>query len=59
MRNAFLNLLLIFGSCFPLAAQFNNLWIPDTLAGPDFNLTIKDTMAQIKPGQQTITGGII
>ena len=43
---------------FHVQAQFNDLWIPDTLAGPDFNLTIKDTLAQIKPGQQTITAGI-
>jgi blue copper oxidase len=38
--------------------QYNSLWIPDTLAGPNFNLTIKDTLSQIRPGQQTITGGI-
>jgi bilirubin oxidase len=38
--------------------QYNPLWIPDTLAGPNFNLTIKDTLSQIRPGQQTITGGI-
>lgn len=40
-------------------AQYNNLWIPDTLSGTQFNLTIKDTFAQIvSSGQQTITGGI-
>lgn len=39
-------------------AQFNNLWIPDTLSGTNFNLTIKDTFKQIKPGNQTITAGI-
>jgi len=39
-------------------AQYNNLWIPDTLAGPTFNLAIKDTFSQMRPGQQTITAGI-
>jgi bilirubin oxidase len=40
-------------------AQYNPLWIPDTLMGPNFDLTIKDTMAQVvSNGQQTITGGI-
>ena len=40
-------------------SQYNTLWIPDTLAGPTFNLNIKDTFAQILPsGNQTITGGI-
>lgn len=40
-------------------AQFTNLWIPDTLSGTNFNLSIKDTFAQIKrTGNQTITGGI-
>ena len=41
-----------------LSAQYNTLWIPDTLSGKTFNLTLKDTFAQIKTGQQTITGGI-
>jgi bilirubin oxidase len=45
--------------CAETQAQYNLLWIPDTLAGPNFDLTIKDTMAQIVTnGQQTITGGI-
>ncbi len=40
-------------------AQYNQLWIPDTLTGTNFNLTIKDTFAQIcNTGNQTITGGI-
>jgi FtsP/CotA-like multicopper oxidase with cupredoxin domain len=39
-------------------AQYNNLWIPDTLSGTTFNLTIKDTFSQIRTGQQTITGGV-
>ena len=45
--------------CAEAQAQYNPLWIPDTLAGPNFDLTIKDTMAQVvSNGQQTITGGI-
>ena len=39
-------------------AQFNNLWIPDTISGTTFNLTVKDTFAQLRPGNQTITAGI-
>lgn len=40
------------------AQSYNKLWIPDTLSGPEFNLTIKDTFAQLIPGNQTITGAI-
>ena len=39
-------------------AQYHNLWIPDTLSGTTFNLSIKDTFSQIKTGNQTITAGI-
>lgn len=40
-------------------AQYNTLWIPDTLSGTTFNLAIKDTFKQIvSTGNQTITGGI-
>lgn len=38
--------------------QYNSLWIPDTLSGTTFNLAIKDTFAQFKTGNQTITAGI-
>lgn len=41
-----------------LRAQYNPLWIPDTLSGTTFNLTIRDTFTQILTGNQTITGGI-
>ncbi len=41
-----------------LSAQYNPLWIPDTLSGTTFNLTIRDTFQQICPGNQTITGAI-
>lgn len=41
-----------------LQAQYNPLHIPDTLTGPNFYLTLKDTFSQLKSGNQTITGGI-
>jgi FtsP/CotA-like multicopper oxidase with cupredoxin domain len=41
-----------------VSAQFNALNIPDTLTGLTFNLTVKDTFAQFKTGNQTITGAI-
>lgn len=37
------------------AQSYNALWIPDTLSVTNFNLTIKDTFAQLTPGNQTIT----
>jgi blue copper oxidase len=39
-------------------AQYNNLWIPDTLSGTNFNLVIKDSTAQLRPGALTVTGGV-
>ncbi len=42
----------------PSHAQYNTLWIPDTLSGTTFNLTERDTFRQIITGNQTITGGI-
>ena len=39
-------------------AQYNALWIPDTLSGTNLSLTIKDTFTQFKTGNQTITGAI-
>jgi blue copper oxidase len=40
------------------AQTYNNLWIPDTISGTNFNLTIKDTFVQFRTGNQTITGGV-
>jgi bilirubin oxidase len=40
------------------AQIFAPLWIPDTLTGTNFNLAIRDTFSQLRPGNQTITGGI-
>lgn len=52
-------LTLLFFSTHGFHAQsYNTLWIPDTLSGTNFNLTIKDTFAQLTPGNQTITAGI-
>ncbi len=50
--------LLVFSSHILQAQSYNTLWIPDTLSGTHFNLTIKDTFAQLTPGNQTITAGI-
>ncbi|MCW3126774.1 MAG: type sorting protein [Bacteroidetes bacterium] len=36
-------------------AQYNPLWIPDTLSGSTFNLTAQDTFRQMLTGNQTIT----
>jgi blue copper oxidase len=54
-------LLVLFLSFITLSASaqtYNALRIPDTLSGTTFNLAMKDTFAQILPGNQTITGGI-
>jgi len=40
------------------AQTYNNIWIPDTISGTTFNLALKDTFAQFKSGNQTITGAI-
>ena len=58
MKNIYI-LIILLSSIFSLNAQYNNLWIPDTLSGTTFDLAIKDTFAQIvSTGNQTITGGI-
>lgn len=54
----FAMILLAFTSRVLFAQSYNTLWIPDTLSGTNFNLTIKDTFAQLTPGNQTITAGI-
>jgi bilirubin oxidase len=53
-----LTFIIIIFSAQQTSAQYNQLWIPDTLSGTTFNLNIKDTFSQIRPGQQTITGAI-
>lgn len=45
-------------SVFAARSQYNPLWIPDTLSGTQFNLTMRDTFTQLISGNQTITGGI-
>ena len=45
-------------SAIHVNAQYNNLWIPDTLSGTTFNLALRDTFKQIVTGNQTITAGI-
>ncbi len=39
-------------------SAYNDLHIPDTLSGTNFTLAIRDTFAQYKTGNQTITSGI-
>jgi bilirubin oxidase len=39
-------------------AQYNTLIIPDTISGTSFNLTLKDTFAQFRTGNPTITGAV-
>ncbi|MBC7552447.1 MAG: multicopper oxidase domain-containing protein [Taibaiella sp.] len=55
-RNIITGLLLTPG--FAAIAQYNTLRIPDTLSGTSFNLIVKDTFMQMRPGNVTITGGI-
>ena len=54
----FLLLLALIGLCSASRAQYNTLWIPETLSGTEFNLALRDTFAQLRPGNQTITSGI-
>jgi len=58
VKSAFFLIILFCLTSQLLFAQYNTLWIPDTLSGTTFNLNIKDTFSQIRPGQQTITAGI-
>ncbi|GBL34950.1 blue copper oxidase CueO [Filimonas sp.] len=58
-RLSTLFILCLFVSAQSIKAQYNTMWIPDTLSGTNFNLDIKDTFAQIvNTGNQTITAGI-
>ncbi len=63
MKNKFYFLtlltLIVFYYNTGISQTYNELWIPDTLSGTQFNLNIRDTFAQIvSSGNQTITGGI-
>lgn len=56
---SYLVLLVVLVSTQQSKAQYNTMWIPDTLSGTTFNLDIKDTFSQIvSTGNQTITSGI-
>lgn len=55
---AFLLPSLMATSLFTKSQTYQNMHIPDTISGTSFNLTLKDTMAQLLSGNQTITGGI-
>lgn len=59
MKNKFIASMILVLAITQVKAQYNTMWIPDTLSGTNFNLAIKDTFAQIvNTGNQTITGGI-
>ncbi|MCX6273913.1 MAG: multicopper oxidase domain-containing protein [Bacteroidetes bacterium] len=58
MKNITFALTLILLFAGRLSAQYNTLWIPDTLSGTNFNLNLVDTFAQLRPGNQTITAGV-
>ena len=60
MKKKLLPLFFIIFLTFHAKGQsYNNLWIPDTLSGTNFNLRIIDTFAQIvNTGNQTITSAI-
>lgn len=54
------NIFVLFLLAFSLSAyaQYNTLIIPDTLNGTTFNLTVKDTIKQMIPGNQTVTAAV-
>lgn len=57
MKKKLLFILFLLGSTVS-NAQYNDLWIPDTLSGNNFSLVLKDTFSQLLPGNQTITAGV-
>lgn len=57
----FKSILLLIAFCAPCVfcnAQYNQMYVPDTLAGTTFDLNIRDTFKQMVPGNQTITAAI-
>jgi len=59
LLNKFLLLVTVIIAQQVCLAQYNTLWIPDTLSGTTFNLSIRDTFMQLRPtGNQTITSGV-
>ena len=60
-RTNLLGILLLYASAFSpnnAWSQYNHLWIPDTLSGTTFNLSIRDSSAQLRPGNLTKTAGV-
>jgi len=39
------------------AQTYNSLWIPDAIAGSSFDLTLRKTTKQVRPGDPTVTYG--
>ncbi len=58
MRKMLFTTLLLLSLSTVASAQYNNLWIPDTISGTTFNLNMRDTFVQFLTGNQTITAGI-
>jgi blue copper oxidase len=58
MNHKFFFTLILTFTLTQVRAQYNNLWIPDTISGTNFTLTLKDTFAQLQPGNQTITSAV-
>ncbi|MBU6323926.1 MAG: multicopper oxidase domain-containing protein [Bacteroidetes bacterium] len=50
--------LLLFGFAGTAMAQYQTLHIPQALYGKEFQLTLKDSFRQLRPGNQTITSGV-
>lgn len=50
--------LLLFGNGGAALAQYQTMRIPAALYGKEFQLTLKDSFRQLRPGNQTITSGI-
>lgn len=51
-------LLFPFGSVGTVVAQYQTMRIPQAIYGKEFQLTLKDSFRQLRPGNQTITSGI-
>ncbi len=57
-KNKFFAILVILSFQHTIFAQYNTLLIPDTISGTSFNLALKDTFAQFRAGNPTITGAV-
>ncbi len=58
MKKKLVVLMIVLCTGIMARAQYNALWIPDTISGTTFNLNLRDTFVQYLPGNQTITAGV-